>query len=336
MKPREIFLAKLRRGAAPRPGIGTGTSIATVDLMDRVGASFPKAHLDTDKMVTLAGAAYTVLGYDNVMPLFSVWHESAALGCKVDWGKKHRMPDSRHHLCENLHDEIRIPSDLLTRPECRVPLEALTLLKKRYGDEIAVMGKVFGPWTLGYHVFGVDNFLIGTITEIDAVKRAMRRLMEVTLGFGRAQIEAGADALLLADHATRDLCRPEAYRDFLVETHQEINQQLDCPLVLHICGDTSDRVGHIKKTGLDCFHFDSKVPTSTARRLAGSDLALMGGTSNYEVVRSGTPDDVTRDVAEKLACNIEIIGPECAVPLDAPYRNLKLIADEVRCQTGTS
>ena len=41
MKPRDIFLAKLRRGAAPRPGIGSATSIVTSDLMDKVGA-WPK------------------------------------------------------------------------------------------------------------------------------------------------------------------------------------------------------------------------------------------------------------------------------------------------------
>lgn len=262
--------------------------------MDKVEAWFPEAHLDVEQMVAIAAAGYTELGYDNVMPLFGVWHESAALGSKVDWGTKSRMPDCRHHLTEDVNEEIKIPPDLLNRPGCAVPLEALGILKERYGSEIAVMGKVFGPWTLGYHVFGVDNFLIGTITKPDAVKRAMRRLIEVTVRFGRAQIEAGADALLLADHATRDLCRPEAYRDFLVETHQELNERLHCPLVLHICGDTVDRISYIKTTGLDCFHFDSKVPTATARKLAGNELSLMGGTSNFDVVRSGTPERIAR------------------------------------------
>ncbi len=220
MKPRDIFLAKITRQPAPRPATGSATSIVTMDLMDKVGAWFPEAHLDAQQMAALAGAAYTELGFDNVMPLFGVWHESAALGCHVDWGEKHRMPDSRHHLLENINDPVSVPNDLLLRPGCAVPIKALSLLSAEHGTEIAVVGKVFGPWTLGYHVFGVENFLIATITEPDAVKRAMRRLIEVTVRFGRAQIDAGADALTLADHATRDLCRPEAYRDFLVEIHQ--------------------------------------------------------------------------------------------------------------------
>ena len=51
--------------------------------MDEVGAWFPEAHHDAEKMTALAMAGFTVLGFDNVMPLFSVWHEGAALGCNV-------------------------------------------------------------------------------------------------------------------------------------------------------------------------------------------------------------------------------------------------------------
>jgi MtaA/CmuA family methyltransferase len=332
MKPREIFLAKITRQKAPRPAIGSATSIVTMDLMDQVGASFPEGHRDVEQMVTLAAAGYTHLGYDNVMPLFGVWHESAALGCPVDWGQKHRMPDCSEPLSRNVAETVAVPSNLLSHPGCAVPLEAIGRLKKRYGDQIAVVGKVFGPWTLGYHVYSVQEFLMATLTDPDAVKRAIRALLEVTVRFGKAQIEAGADALTLADHATRDLCSPTAYRDFLVEAHQELSQRLDCPLILHTCGDTSDRLPYITTTGIDCFHFDSKVPTAKARELAGEAIALMGGTSNLDVVRQGTPETVAADVAEKLAHRIEVIGPECAVPLDAPYQNLRLITEEVNRQ----
>ena len=35
-------------------------------------------------------------------------------------------------------------------------------------------------------------------------------------------------------------------------------------------------------------------------------------------------------MAEKKRHGIEIIGPECAVPLDAPWRNLKMLTEEVK------
>ncbi len=322
---RDIFLHSLTRGRTPRPATGSATSVATTDLMGDVGAAFPEAHRDPERMATLAEAAHTVLGFDNVMPLFSVWHESEALGCTVDWGDRTRMPDSRGAIYA-IEDLPVIPADLLDRPGCRVPLEALRMLKQRLGNDAAIMGKVFGPWTLGYHVYGVEEFLVNTLLNPDAVKRGMARLKEVTVAFALAQIEAGADALCLADHATRDLCSPDAYRDFLRDTHAELVERIPCPIILHICGDTSDRIRYINETGIACFHFDSKVPAREARRLAAGHLSLMGGTANIDIILRGNVEAVERDVADKIAAGIDIIGPECAVPLDAPYRNLAALS----------
>ena len=330
MKPKDIFIGSLTRAPVPRPSTGSATSTVTTDLMEKVGIHFPDAHLDAEKMAGLAAAGYTEIGFDNVMPLFSVWHESAALGCDVDWGTADRMPDARGGLYR-IEDDILIPGDLLDHPGCRVPLEAIRILKRRYGDEIAVVGKVFGGWTLGYHLFGVEEFLINTLLKPDAVKRAMDTLKEVTVQFGLAQIEAGADALCFADHATRDLCSPDAYRDFLQDLHQETNERLPCPLILHICGDTSDRISYIRETGIACFHFDAKIGSpKLARDLAGDALSLMGGTSNIDVIRNGSAETVRADVQEKMETGIDIIGPECAVPLDAPFENMKTLAEAVR------
>ena len=333
MKPRDIFLAKLRRGAAPRAAVGSATSIVTSDLMDRVGIGFPEANLDSDKMAALAGAGHTELGFDNVMPLFSVWHESSAMGCKVDWGDRARMPDG-HPICSSIDAPFSVPQDFLKQPGCQVPLRALRSLRNSLGREVAIIGKVFGPWTLGYHVFGVQEFLMATLLSPDRVRHVLRQLMEVTVAFAQAQLDHGADALTLADHCTRDLCSPDAYRDFLAGIHRELHERIPCPLILHICGDTADRLEEIRKTGVECFHFDSKVPAAEARRLAGERLSLMGGTGNIALVRNGTPESLARDAAGKQKDGIDILGPECAVPLDAPFRNLQALAEAGKKMPG--
>jgi len=175
---------------------------------------------------------------------------------------------------------------------------------------------------------------MATLPEPNAVRRALRKLIEVTVAFAHAQVEAGADALTLADHCTRDLCSPTAYRDFLLELHHELHERISCPIVLHICGNTADRLIYLRETGLECFHFDSKVPAVQARTLAGQKLSLMGGTSNFTVVRNGTTAGIAQDVQEKLAAGIDIIGPECAVPLDAPWMNLQTLAEEAKLQSA--
>jgi [methyl-Co(III) methanol-specific corrinoid protein]:coenzyme M methyltransferase len=330
MTPKEMFIAKLTRGVTPRPVVGSATSIVTTDLMEKVGVYFPAAHLNAEAMANLAVAGHTELGFDNVMPLFSVWHESAALGCEVDWGTPNSMPNSHKPLCENIEMDLKIPNNWLNSPSSAVPLEALKLLKQRFDNQVAVVGKVFGPWTLAYHIYGIQEFLIASLINPEAVKRILRNLIEVTVSFANAQLESGADALTLADHCTRDLCSPETYRDFLMEIHHELHERISCPLILHICGDTSDRIEYIRQTGIECFHFDSKVPARLARELAGNKLALMGGVNNIDIIRNGNQEMIKNDITDKINCEIDIIGPECAVPLDVPYNNLKTLTNCIK------
>ncbi|MFH1904968.1 MAG: uroporphyrinogen decarboxylase family protein [bacterium] len=325
-----IFMNALKRKGRDVPASGPGTSIVSIELMDYIGVTFPEAHIDSEKMARLAEAGHTVYSFDVVMPLFSVWHESAALGCPVDWGKKNLMPDCRRHIWKDDTD-IKIPSDFLNKPGCKVPLEAIKMLKERLGNEAAICGKVFGPWTLGYHVFGVQEFLVNTLLKPDMIKRAMEKLKQVTVTFANAQIEAGADCILVGDHATRDLCSPKAYRDFLKDIHSELVDKIPRPLILHICGDTSDRISIISETGIPCFHWDTKLgdPKKT-RTLAGEKMSLMGGINNPNTLRKGTKNQIKEAIVKNINAGIDIIAPECAVPLDTPMNNLKIIGEFVK------
>ena len=323
---RQRFLEALTRRSSPgQPVFGTATSIACQDLMAETGAWFPEAHLDPQRMADLALAGHTRLGLEVVMPLFSVCHEAAAMGSQVNWGGPAAMPACGPPIFTRAED-IRIPGDLLLRPGCAVPLAAIRLLKRRVGDDAAVCGKVFGSWTQGYHYFGVENFLIGTLDDPDHTRRILDRLLPVTLQFAGAQIDAGADCLLLADHATRDLCSPAAYEEFLLPMHTRLAEEIPVPVILHICGNTVDRIGLIAQTGLECFHWDTKTgPPEQVRALAGPRLALMGGISNFLLLR-GTPAEVAAQSRAAVAAGIDVIGPECAIPLTTPLANLEAVA----------
>ncbi len=146
----------------------------------------------------------------------------------------------------------------------------------------------------------------------------------VTVHFGRAQIEAGADCLLLGDHATRDLCSPASYKEFLMDLHAQLADAIKAPLILHICGNTSDRIKFIARTGLPRFHWDTKTGSSQEiRELAGEKLSLMGG-GNPRLL-NGTPDEIAEMALSAACADIDIIGPECAIPLTTPLANLKAI-----------
>ena len=323
---RKTFLdAVARKNDSGKLVFGTGTSIVCRELMEQTQTYFPEAHLDAEKMAALAVTGHTILGFDVVMPLFSVCHEAEAMGCNVNWGTIESMPESGKPIFQDVED-IKIPPDLLSRPGCQVPLKAISLLKARLGENAAVCGKVFGSWTQGYHYFGVENFLITTIDDPDKTHRILDKLMPVTVQFAQAQIDAGADCILLADHATSDLCSPQAYREFLLPRHRQLAELIKAPVILHTCGNTSDRIGLIAQTNLECFHWDTKTGSPQwVRELAGEKLSLMGGISNLMLL-NGKPDDISAAAVEAAKGGCDIIGPECAIPLFTPLANLKSIA----------
>jgi MtaA/CmuA family methyltransferase len=333
MTPRTRFFRALQGQAVDRPSVGNPTSIATLDLMDATRCYFPDVHTDGESMATLAAAGYEQLGYDTVAPYFSVVNEAAAFGADIDWGGKDRMPAVRPPFLFTEPEQVVIPADFLDRPPTRAILDAIRILQRRYGDQVAIIGKVFGPWTMAYHLFGVENFLILVLDDPEKLRRILERLKQVAVLFGQAQIAAGADCLTLADHLTGDMCRATTYRDFLLPVHQWLRSQLPCPIILHICGHTMDRLDNICQSGLDAFHFDSKNDAGKAVEIVAGRLRLVGNINNPDTLYHGKEGQIDDEVHCALAAGVAVVGPECAVPLNMHSRYLRRI---VTAATGES
>ncbi len=314
-----------RRG--DRPPVGNPTSIVCHGLMDAAGVSFPQAHLDANAMAELALAGHEVAGFDTVMPEFSVQQEAAALGCEVDWGDRDMMPVNK--TCPNKDfSDVKIPENILEKPSLKVVLDALSILRRHVGGKVAIVGKVMGPWTLSYHAAGTQNFLLHIgMGEKQKVTGMLRQLMQVTIAFARAQFQAGADIVVLADHATGDLVGPYHYEEYLLPIHQEITSQIEGPIILHVCGNCSDRLELFARSGVDAYHFEWQVEAKMAVAKVGQSISLIGNVNNPDTLFTGTPDDVHRQVRYAVDAGVNIIGPECAIPLATPLENLKAIAE---------
>jgi MtaA/CmuA family methyltransferase len=314
----------------PRPPVANPTSIACHGLMDKAGVSFPEAHLNAQAMAELALAGHQVLGFDTVMPEYSVDQEAAALGAQVDWGDRDRMPDVKAFPHSNFSD-ILVPEDFLEKPSCRVVLDALAILRRHVGGRVAIVGKVMGPWTLSYHMAGTQTFLLAVgMGESAKVNRMLRQLMPVSVAFANAQFKAGADIVVLADHATRNLVGPYHYEQYLLPIHQEITAQVGGPIILHVCGNCSDRLELFARSGVDAYHFEWQVDSKEAVRRIGDKVSLVGNVNNPQTLLQGTPEDVYKQARYAIEAGVHLIGPECAIPLSTPLENLKAIVEAAR------
>lgn len=304
----------------------TPTSVATVDSMKIANSYFPVAHYDAKKNAALASVGHDIIGFDSVFPYYSIHLEAVALGCNIDWGTKEIMPritEFRDINQINTLDSHKI----INRKPIDELLYTIQILKKKYNNTVPVIGKVIGPLTLAYNLYGTQSVQLEYIVNPNNLKKILESLLEVSIYFAELQFNAGADILTWADHATCDLISCKGYEDLLLPLHIKANKHLkkNGPVILHICGNVGDRLDEIIQTGFECFHIDSRNNISKAVEIFEDNMLLTGGVNNPKTLFYGTTSEIKNEVKDLIKSGIKLISPECAIPCLVPNKNLKAI-----------
>lgn len=304
------------------------TSIATIDMMTATGVCFPAAHTNPYDAAKLAASGHDILGYDSIMPYFSVHLEASALGCEMDWGTNLSMPVIVKKAIKS-SEQFSMPSKLLACPELSGLLKTIRLLKSTCKSKVAIIGKVVGPWTLAYNIYGVENLIMDTILEPKRTKQFIHELVSLPIKFAKAQFEAGADIVTWADHVTSDLISPQIYEEFVLPIHKKAAFELSPHgiVVLHTCGNVMDRLSLFKKSGFKIFHIDSRNDIKRAVEIVGDELVLTGSINNPVTLAQGNLSDIRKEVEYNISSGIRLISPECAVPCNVSKENLKAIPE---------
>lgn len=169
-----------------------------------------------------------------------------------------------------------------------------------------------------------------TIDDPKMALDILHKLKEISVLFGQSQIDSGADALTFPDHATGDLVSGDYYNKFLLELHQEMAERLNVPLILHICGNTLDRMDYIAQNEMAAFHFDSKNDPQEAMDIVNGRIRLVGNINNPETLYARGPKEVRKEVYACMDAGVQMVAPECAVPLATKLENLLEIPRAVK------
>lgn len=235
-------------------------------------------------------------------------------------------------IIDNFCDQgigIGILDNFMNEKPIQELLKAIQILKKKYCGEVAIIGKVIGPLTLAYNLYGSQNILLDYVIEPEKTKVLLSQLLSVAISFAEAQFEAGADIITWADHATSDLISEKGYADLLFPLHKEANKRLkkSGPIILHVCGNVMDRLEHFKKTGFECFHLELRNNIKRAVEILGNRMQVTGGVNNPQTLIHGTRTEIKNEVESLIRDGIALVSPECAIPTRVPNQNLKILVE---------
>ncbi|HSN70454.1 MAG TPA: uroporphyrinogen decarboxylase [Steroidobacteraceae bacterium] len=189
-------------------------------------------------------------------------------------------------------------------------LDAVRLIRRELDGRVPLIGFAGSPWTVAtYCVEGGTSKNFARIKAMmyeapQLLHRLLEVLTEATLRYLNAQIECGAEAVMVFD-TWGGVLTPAAYREFSLGYMRRIVDGLirerdgrRVPNVLFTKGGGA-WLGEIARTGCDGVGVDWTTDLADARRAVGDAVALQGNLDPSVLYAS--PDAIRQHVANVLA-----------------------------------
>jgi len=213
-------------------------------------------------------------------------------------------------------------------------VKAAALLKQRIAEEKLIEGWIEGPCAEAADLRGINALMIDFFDDPAFVRELFDFILEMELRFAKAQVEAGIDIMGVGD-AAASLVGPQIYRQFVLPYEKKMVDalhQMGTKVRLHICGNIGRILEGVGSLGCDLVDVDWMVPLDKCRRVMGPNQVLSGNIDPVAVLRNGTPESITRAIAEchRQSGTRYIVAAGCEVPRDTPEANVLALRDYAR------
>lgn len=322
-----------------RPPVAVFTQSATVDQMDAIGIHWPAAHSDAKMMCELGAAQATVFGFEAVRASFCLTAEAERLGCAVDPGKVNSTPMLKKHpfkfdCMEGIYDEPNLmsPEEFIAGGRPAVVIEAVKLMKEKYGQEYAVIAGNTGPFTLAGHLVSTENLVFGIMMDPDKVYEWVDAVNPIIKTYCQALADAGADIIQMSEpSSSTDLLSPDMFTDYSGKyVKDSLAATQGAYTVLHICGDTAPIIPLMCDTGVTGLSVEEKVDSAEAVKITAGRAALVGNVGVVNPLLQGTPEDCAAAGKRIAEAGFNIISPGCGLSALIPGDNLKALVKAIK------
>ena len=273
---------------------------------------------------------------DAVFALLDVNVETEALGSRLKY-REESYPTVAQFILERPAgiSELRIP-DPRRAGRMPVALEAARLLRRAVGDRALVAGCVLGPMTLACQLLGAEKTLFASVDEPQDFERMLDFAVDLALGFGGAQLEAGAHLCVVFDpSASPAVVPPGFFRELLAPRLMRLCAGLKdmgaLAAWLHIAGPVEPILPLYPACGVDLANLDYCVDPGRARASVPG-LCLVGNIRPLAFVDS-EPEVITQACArllETAGTSGFILSSGCEIPLEARPENVRALAGSVQ------
>ena len=282
-----------------------------------------RVNVETNRRVGLP-IIYMGSGYKNSLV--------AALGVRLKF-RGAGAPDLEGPLIAHADELEELDVDEVTRDEIvQTVWEATRVVASELGDEVVVAATAWGPFTLAAQIYGVENMMRSVIKRPDDARKVVEFAGRLAQRFYEPLLEEKAISMIsIADMSSSgDLISRRHFIELAWPSLQVLimdAKNKGARTLLHVCGDTRDKLDLLVETGADCVSVDHKVDLVEAKDLFRGKTCLAGNVPPVDVLLQGNPADVEaacRDCLDKAAAGGGfILMSGCDIPPSVPEENVR-------------
>ena len=234
--------------------------------------------------------------------------------------KNLRMPD--------FHHDGRMPAFL----------ETLGRIKNALGDTVCLTGRVAAPFTAVALLYGVERSMSLIVEEQDLFQKTAEFLTGLMIAWGKAQIQAGADAVWLGDCvAGSGFISSGHYLEFAAEGAARVCEAIkkEGAFVFYHAGESSPgRLELMAGVRPSALSVGGKIDIRQAKETVGKRVCLLGNIRGIETLRAGTPEAVEQETARIVEEGKKgggyIFNSEEGIPRETPEENMRAMMHTAR------
>ncbi|MBZ0155014.1 MAG: MtaA/CmuA family methyltransferase [Alphaproteobacteria bacterium] len=331
--PRERVLRLFRKEEIDRVPVFSGMGNVTVHGLKESSIPFSEVHTDPKLMAATSSSTYRLFGLECAVVPYDIAVEAEILGCTMNT-YSHRdgilYPTIKDKIVKGPAD-IKIPGNLAEKGRLPVITEAIRILKKEIGEEVAVGTYVLGPFLLAGQVMDLEGLLKQAFKNAETVNEVLGLFADLIIAVADVYRNAGADYITIREMgASTDVLSPRMFRSLVKPHLDRIMAGIPMHKVLHICGNTNPIVGDMANAKGDAISVEKKTEVSKARQLLGKDALIFGNLDTYQILCLGSPEDVEKEVLRALEDGVSAVWPGCDLWPEIPAENMRIMVETVK------
>lgn len=339
MRPRDIILKAFEGGKPDRvPAALFGGGMWSIR---GYGSTFKGLSVDAEKMsdmlVQMSGkllcdVVYAGSGYNNF--------HAAALGRSGIKFREIGAPDLESHFVEKEEDLLGLDISRIDSDEViNTVKKALRDTKSRIGHEYIVTMTAWGPFTLGARFVGEELMMKATFKKPVFVEKVVEFATNLLIHLYEPLVTDGTlEVITLADPtASGDLISRKQFERYAMPYLKKFTdwaKSKNAHTLVHICGNTTDRLDLFPFTGASCISLDHKADIAKAKEVLHGKMCFAGNVDPVKIMLNGS----VNDVADACKTVIQTAGtdggfvlmPGCDIPPTVPYENIQKFVQTAR------